>query len=142
MATSTTNLKLSKLDSSDYVGVDTFNENYDLLDKLGVDYITARGTASGWYYRKWKSGWAEAWYKKTGTTTSAEYYNAKVTMPFAFSSNPHVQASGGVTGKINTNIMYANIDGNNKALVDVYINTPSVKSGLSWWIDIYVAGQI
>lgn len=139
MATSTTNLKLSKLDSSDYVGVDTFNENYDLLDALGVDYITAKGTASGWYYRKWKSGWAECWYKKTGTTTTADYYNLKANLPFTLSSNQHIQASGGVTGKINTNIKYANVD---KTSIDVYINTPSISSGLSWWIDIYVAGQI
>lgn len=139
MATSTTNLKLSKLDSSDYVGVDTFNENYDLLDKLGVDYITAQGTASGWYYRKWKSGWAEAWYKKTGTTTTADYYNLKASLPFTLSSNQHIQASGGVTGKINTNIRYANID---KTSIDVYINTPSVSSGLEWWIDVYAAGKI
>lgn len=140
MATSTANLKLSKINSSDYVSVDTFNENYDILDNLGVDYIIEKGTSDEWYYRKWNSGLVECWYKKVGTTsTDVDYYNVKKALPFTLTSNQHIQASGGVTGKVNTNIRYAALA---NTYIDVYINFPNPSPNLNWWIDVYVVGNI
>ena len=137
---STTNLKLSKINSSDYVSVDVFNENYDLIDAMGVDYIIATGTSDEWYYRKWKSGWVELWTSKKGNTSSdIGYYNMVKNLPFTLASEKHIQASGGVTGKINTNIRYAAIDNQR---VDVYLNFPDPSGGLTWWIDVYVTGKI
>ena len=58
MAT-TTNLGLSKIDASDYISPDPINAAFDILDKLGVDYIVEQGKSGEWWYRKWHSGRAE-----------------------------------------------------------------------------------
>lgn len=53
---STTNLGIDKINGGDYVDPEAFNKAYDIIDKLGVDYVTASGTSGDWWYRKWKSG--------------------------------------------------------------------------------------
>lgn len=99
----TSNLGLAKVDSSDFVSPEPFNTNFELLDKLGLDYIVESGTSGEWWYRKWKSGRAEcgidnkafaagnmgAW----GSATSGLYGTQQYTFgayPFAFSSKPYV----------------------------------------------------
>lgn len=104
MAT-TKNLALSKINGSDVVNPSVFNTNYDILDKLGVDYITSRGTSNGWWFRKWKSGRAECGIddKNFGTIAlnnqvgSAKLEGWKCSaqktfgnFPFAFKSRPFV----------------------------------------------------
>lgn len=100
----TSNLGLKKLQGSDYVTVDTFNENYDVLDKLGVDYVVATGTDSnGWWYRKWNSGYAECSIadKNFGDvainlTWGAMFASNQLTFgayPFAFKNRPFVTVS-------------------------------------------------
>ena len=49
-----------------------------ITDSLKVDYIIEKGTSNGWRYRKWKSGWVEAWcYYSVGSvaiTTGSQGY--------------------------------------------------------------------
>lgn len=52
----TSNLAMSVIDPSEYVDPQKINDNFGILDKLGLDYITDSGTAGEWWYRKYKSG--------------------------------------------------------------------------------------
>ena len=96
---STTNLSLETIDSSDYISPDPINSNFEILDALGVDYVTSAGTSGSWWYRKWKSGRAECGidYKSFGTiscnTAYASLYKYGTMLsfgsyPFTFSSTP------------------------------------------------------
>ena len=139
MAEVTSNLNLVKLDASDYVSVDSFNENYDTLDKLGIDYITAEGDSGNWHYRKWKSGWAELWGKYEGTTSKgASSYNWKGTFPFAFASKPYATASAGVTGRVDAYLQYTEAS---TTSIDTYVKSNSSSTTLKWWINVHVAGK-
>ena len=58
---------------------DSYIDNVNIWDSLHkVDYITEKGTSNGWRYRKWNSGWVEAWcYYSVGSvaiTTSSTGY--------------------------------------------------------------------
>ena len=55
----TTNMGIELINGSDYISPDPINDGFTKLDKLGVDYITERGTSGNWWYRKWNSGRAE-----------------------------------------------------------------------------------
>nr|DAL65369.1 MAG TPA_asm: hypothetical protein [Caudoviricetes sp.] len=56
---STKNLGIPKINGSDLISPTPINDAFDLLDKLGVDYITESGKSGEWWYRKWNSGRAE-----------------------------------------------------------------------------------
>ena len=58
MAT-TTNLGLAKINASDFISPGPINAAFDILDKLGVDYVVEQGKSGEWWYRKWHSGRAE-----------------------------------------------------------------------------------
>lgn len=102
MADTTTNLSLEIIDSSDYVSPDPINNNFEIVDELGTDYVTESGTSGSWWYRKWKSGRAECGidYKSFGTTSvnstmfGGLYKLADTcdfgSYPFTFSSTPMV----------------------------------------------------
>lgn len=55
----TTNLSLTKINASDYISPDPINAAFDIIDKLGIDYIVEQGVSGEWWYRKWNSGRAE-----------------------------------------------------------------------------------
>lgn len=55
----TNNLGMTIINGSDVVDYNVLNTNFQLLDKLGLDYIQESGTNGTWWYRKWKSGRAE-----------------------------------------------------------------------------------
>lgn len=80
---STTNLGLTKIQGADYVSPDVFNDNYDKLDALGVDYVTERGISGDWVYEKRKSGQVKL-YGKVTAEGSGGYVQAKAPFPFAF----------------------------------------------------------
>ena len=97
---STTNLGIDKINGGDYVDPEVFNNAFDKLDALGVDYVTESGTSGEWWYRKWKSGRAECGidYKSFGTVrlddtwTGSWYSSSNMTFgnyPFTFSSRPY-----------------------------------------------------
>ena len=140
MAETTSNLNLVKLDASDYVSVNSFNENYDTLDKLGIDYITAEGDSGDWHYRKWKSGWAELWGRHQGITSKgAASYNWSGKFPFSLASSPYLTASAGVEGRVDAYVQYASTyDGNT---VDIYVRNNSSRTDLKWWINVYISGK-
>lgn len=64
----TTNLGLKTINQSDNVSPTPINDNMELLDKLGLDYVTAEGVSGIWSYRRWKSGIYECWGRKTVQT--------------------------------------------------------------------------
>ena len=55
----TSNMGLTLINSSDLVSPDPINSNFTAVDVLGKDYVTSSGTSGSWWYRKWKSGRAE-----------------------------------------------------------------------------------
>ena len=59
MSSRTANLNLLKFEGSDTVNYNDFNGNFDIIDKMGVDYVTQKGTKGEWWYRVWRSGRAE-----------------------------------------------------------------------------------
>ena len=66
----TTNLKITKIEASDYVSPDPINTAFDILDALGLDYVVEQNSNSnGWWYRKWKSGRAECGIDSKGFAT-------------------------------------------------------------------------
>lgn len=103
---------LSSIDSSDYVSPKAINDNFQLLDKLGLDYVVESGKSGEWWYRKWNSGRAECgiddknfgnvahttgW--ATGTFVSADLNFGAY--PFSFAARPFVTISfNSVTGNL------------------------------------------
>lgn len=59
----TKNLKITKLEGSDVVDYEYFNQIFEKIDSALADYVVeASGSNSGvasWWYRKWNSGRAE-----------------------------------------------------------------------------------
>lgn len=105
----TENLSMTVINSSDYVSPDPINNNFAILDKLGLDYVTETGTSGEWWYRKWKSGRAECGIddKSFGdvahtTPWGGMYTSGSLTFgayPFSFASTPHtVITFHGATG--------------------------------------------
>lgn len=58
----TPNLNLKKFTGADYVRYEDFNDNFDILDELGKDYITEVQNSGNWHIEKWKSGFCELTY--------------------------------------------------------------------------------
>lgn len=80
-----------------YTGAEV-NELLSTVDEV-ADYIIAEGTSGMWYWRKWASGVAECWCKKSisvsgvSTAWGSWYYHEKVeigSFPFAFMEMPSV----------------------------------------------------
>lgn len=94
----TANLGLESVDPSDYVSPTPFNTNFEKLDALGLDYVTASGKSGEWWYRKWKSGRMECGIddKNFGNVAHTSpwgyvYVSADLNFgayPFAFASRP------------------------------------------------------
>lgn len=140
MASTTTNLGLTKIDSSDYISPDPINDAFDIIDKLGVAYISAIGESNGWQYIKFSNGFALCATTSAGTTSAGtQSYNVKKTYPFAFSETPHLVATGGVSGIVGSGIKHV---GNDKTIADAWIGTDSSDAGRSWWIHMFIFGKI
>ena len=96
----TNNLGLESVDPSDYVSPTPFNTNFEKLDALGLDYVTASGKSGEWWYRKWKSGRMECGIddKNFGNVSIAQTWGGMYVSdqlnfgayPFAFASRPFV----------------------------------------------------
>lgn len=104
----TTNLQLQKINNSDFVSPDPINNNMDIIDALGVDYIVEQGKTGEWWYRKWKSGRAECGIdnKSFGSATLEAWGNIYSTYngfsfgayPFAFKTAPFVTVTRSPSG--------------------------------------------
>ena len=140
---STTNLKITKLNSADYVSVDPINEALDIIDKLGAVYVTAAGEADGWYYIKLSNGFAFCATKGTGTTTAGtDRYYFRKNYPFSFSSEPIVTGSAGSSEREASGIKYVGGSAQATTACDLWMSTDSTDAGRTWWIYVMAFGKI
>lgn len=77
------------------------------VNQLSTDFIVAEGTESGWYYRTWNSGKAEAWQECTGLTYGTQSTINGVrrslcsnvpALPATFNSINNIQVNGHNSG--------------------------------------------
>ena len=76
---------------------------YNGVEIGGADYVVETGTSGVWTYRKWNSGIAECWCKRSVSTTintawgslytSGALSGTNVTLPFTFAEVPNVNVS-------------------------------------------------
>lgn len=61
----------------------------DLENAIAPDHIVEQGTSNGWRYRKWSSGWFEAWHSRDGADIPANQSMVECTfnLPFTIPSN-------------------------------------------------------
>ena len=135
----TKNLGLEKIETSDYVSPDPINKAIDAIDLLGNAYITAKGESNGWYYVKLSNNFVLCAAIVTGTTTDSTSLNVKKTYPVVFSSSPRTVAGGGVGGDITSGVQHV---GRGTTQADVYISNPAAKSGKEWWASIIAFGKV
>lgn len=130
----TDNLGMTLIEGSDYITPDTINDNFEIVDALGKDYVKNCGTTSaGWWWRKWASGRMECgidYYsfgnvavelympkaKSSGVSTTNGLYQSTEILSFgsypkSFSKNPFVVISprNGTASDGNTKAMQAHI---------------------------------
>lgn len=109
------------------------------ITALKIDYIVAQGTdlASGWTYRKWNSGIAEAWYSYSmGTSIHVEYADSNNGGFDTGSSSTRatVTPSDFPTGLFNdTPMVDCSIRGRDMSLMAVPIVTASSTSVGEWY---------
>lgn len=97
---STTNMGIELIDSSDYISPDPINTGFTKLDALGVDYVVEKGTSGEWWYRKWNSGRAECGIdtKTFSTCTSVTWASGwGLAGPFTFGAFPFAFKSAPMT---------------------------------------------
>lgn len=94
----------------------SYIDGSEAMSNMGiVDYVKQQGVSGNWRYRKWNSGFIEAWYRPTEKTTysltsqsgSAYYSNVALEIPSAigFQSNLHaIAAANGESGLVTVNI--------------------------------------
>ena len=153
----TKNLQLKTLNSSDYVSVDPFNENFQKIDAMGVDYVTQTGKSGIWRYQRWKSGKVECWgnytdAKRDYTTNfhGAYYPGYGITtpkFPFKFSESPVVNASvarylkeGSTTGY--TGIWDVFVTSVTTELAGLVISSQTSESNVAAVVGLHVIGQL
>lgn len=140
---STTNLKITKLNSADYVSVDGINDAFDIIDKLGVAYLTDAGESNGWYYAKFSNGFAFCATKGTGVTTAGTtmYYFRK-NYPFSFSSEPIVTGAAGCAERSASGIRYVGGSAEATTICDLWMQTDTTDAGRSWWVYVMAFGKV
>lgn len=139
MANITENMNLSIIDPSDFVDPTPINDNFKILDQLGVDYITEQGQSGSWFYRKYKSGTAECWARiNFAATTASGAVQSGFQFPFAFSSAPVVAITCGVSGRNDAYLRYVET---NTTRVDCYINK-NTDQNLARWLYCFAVGKV
>lgn len=134
-----TNLKLESISGQDLVDPKPIDNNFKILDKLGIDYVTEQGLSGVWRYRKWNSGFMELWALiEFSATTASGPVASGFMFPFLFSKSPVVSLSAGVEGRSDAYLNYARASVNG---VDCYINKASTAS-LTRWVYCYAAGVV
>ena len=134
-----TNLKMESISGSDLVNPKPIDDNFKIVDKLGLDYITEQGLSGFWLYRKWNSGFMELWARiDFPATTSVGPVSSGFSFPFPFSKAPVVTLSAGVEGRTDAYLNYVNATANS---VDCYISKGS-SSSLTRWVYCYAAGVV
>lgn len=128
MASTTTNLGLTLTSGSDLVDPATqLTANFEILDKLGLDYVIKQGTSGDWWYRIWKSGRAECGVdsKQFATKNSTKWGSLYSAGQYQFSAYPIVfSAPPFVT------IMYRTEDNSYGGIIHIHPTAPSSQSNL------------
>lgn len=133
-----------------------YTGNYGIFQVNAVtsDFIVETGTSGIWTYRKWYSGLAECWGKKTGTITNiakvwgnlyvGETYIDRVQYPFTFTSAPNEQAK--VYTQTSAVILFAESAGSgvntttHTAMYNIARGN-AVSTSVQYTIDYYVTGR-
>ena len=133
-----------------------YTGNYGIFQVNAVtsDFVVETGTSGIWTYRKWYSGLAECWGKKTGTVTNlakawgnlyvGETYIDRVQYPFTFTAAPNEQAK--VYTQASAVILFAESAGSgvNTTTHTAMYNMArgnAVSTSVQYTIDYYVTGR-
>lgn len=151
MATTTTNLNLTKPAGADYVDVNVLNNNFDTIDKLGVAYClksytttTSADLSFTWYVRTWSDGRCECYGTATwsgtpslwwgGSDSDAHLYfnNLSYKLPVTFSGKPNqsLTVDGG-------NLFFSMIQGGS-----IHLVTPVSGTKFDGTISMQVMGRL
>lgn len=113
----------------------------DYVVEQGIDTVTYGGATFIWTYRKWASGFAEAWTYKEGTTNSGGDWQISAYCPklFEYTSQVSVQATGWASGNANGGVRHAHPmqnSGYGGWLIDTWLRNgnASTSCGISWYI--------
>lgn len=113
----------------------------DLVIEQGTDTATYSGATFIWTYRKWSSGFAEAWTYKEGTTNSGGDWQTSAYCPklFEYTSQISVQATGWASGNANGGVRHAHPmqnSGYGGWLIDTWLRNGNANTscGISWYI--------
>lgn len=146
------NLGLSYINGSDYVSPKPINDNFKILDTLGLDYVVLTGYSGEWWFRKWKSGRAECGIdnKNFGTvphTTKwgSMFISADLSFgayPFAFAVRPFVSISfNNTTGLAHKS--YVSVTGTDSTTISPKFSLadPNSNTAENCYFGIYVNGR-
>ena len=113
----------------------------DLVIEQGTDTATYNGATFIWTYRKWLSGFAEAWTYKESATNSGGDWQTSAYCPklFEYTSQISVQATGWASGNANGGVRHAHPMQNSEYggwLIDTWLRNGNANTscGISWYI--------
>lgn len=139
MASTTNRLKLQIINPSDYVDPGVINDNMEILDNLGVDYIVESGQTGQWTYRKYKSGIVECWATVEFAATTQQFgIQCPVQLPFQFSSPPMANVSGGIENRNDGYVQYVR---SSTTQVDIWMYKHTTEN-LKRWVYVHVIGRV
>ena len=133
-----------------------YTGNYGILQVNAItsDFVVETGTSGIWTYRKWYSGLAECWGKKTGTIGNlakawgnlyvGDTYIDRVQYPFTFTAAPNEQAK--VYTQASAVILFAESAGsgvNTTTHTSMYnmARGNALTTAVQYTIDYYVTGR-
>lgn len=110
----TTNLGLTTILPSDRVSPDPINANMEALDRLGIDYVAAKGSTSPWSWRRMSSGLYLCWCRMAQQSSSPDikgegnygYKKFSVAFPVTFGAYPQVFVSARQDGNPKVHVCY------------------------------------
>lgn len=119
-----------------------------------ADFVTAQGTSGIWTYRKWKSGIAECWGRKSVSTaiantwgnlyTSGALSALNVSFPFTFASVPTITANLTCNGTGAILMVPGSSPAPSVSSTGVYeLARGSAATGsATYWVNFYVIGKV
>ena len=140
MADITPNLKLTKINSSDYISPDPINDAFDIIDGLGKIYITEAGDSDGWHYIKFSNGFVfYSCFVGRTTVEGQSSYNLKKNYPTPFSSAPVLVASAGASGVVGAGVHHV---GQSVNTADIWMDTVTTDGGRDYWFSLMAFGKV
>ena len=119
----------------------------EVLPSVSVDYIVEKGTTGKWRYRKWSSGFYEAWYSsgKTSVTTTTSSGNGWYRNSSAYEiSCPSIGINDIAHVNINVQTAYAytmsSVVTANSTKLEYYVGHLGSLSSVDAWVSAYICG--